>query len=217
MGIVVLANADQKDSAEFDIIHRIIEDFLDLERKTPGTRYISSDSLSVSFAKNATGRSISTRPLTLSLEHYAGTYISPGYPNITFCTPSSRSIDCKDVIKQFQLFEDVSISSTLYARIPSLWISYGRLRWKEGNSFALSGTNLFPHGYGSDESPFETWEAGEATAEFVVEQADSTGNLSSGIPRVLGLGIMDLSGEVTERSRLPGGIKERAEIWFTKV
>ncbi len=120
------------------------------------------------------------------------------------------------MINDFKPFDDVSSSHMLYARLPnSISISHVRLRQKHGDSFALSATNLFSHGYGLDESSFETWDptSQEATAEFVVEEAD----ISNKNPRrVLGLGLMDLSGELTERRRL-NSVEQRAEVWFTKL
>ncbi|PSR76801.1 hypothetical protein PHLCEN_2v8182 [Hermanssonia centrifuga] len=215
LGVVILSNADNKHSSELAIIYRIIEDFLGLDRKA-SVEYMSTTSSQPLSGKPLPQESMSPRPLTLPLNDYAGTYVSPGYPNITLCASSSSTEDCEDVINDFKSFDDVSSSPMLYARLPnSISISHVRLRQKHGDSFALSATNLFPHGYGLDESPFETWDptSQEATAEFVVEEAD----ISNKSPRrVLGLGLMDLSGELTERRRL-NSVEQRSEVWFTKL
>ncbi len=212
LGIVMLANADEKHGSQLAVGFRIIENFLGMEQREAGP-YISairSQSLPV-----APQTPIKLRPQMLSLKRFEGTYINPGYPNITVCAPSSDSSECENVMNDFKLCDGVLRSSTLYARIDNVWISHARLHHKTGESFALLGTYLFPHGYGHDTSPFETWETGQfdVTAEFMVDEVDTR----SENPRVLGLGIMDLSGELTERSWSGGSIEQRADVWFAKV
>lgn len=148
----------------------------------------------------------------LPLEAYAGTYVDPGYPNITLCAPTSNTVDCQLALEQFAHFENIT-SQSLYAIVPSMWASHARIRHKEGNVFALSGTYLFPHGYGKDASPFEAWEEGtvDATAEFVVEE------IADGGAKVVGVGLRGLVGETTNRERIGGTIQEIAEVYWVKV
>ncbi|KAG2045717.1 hypothetical protein BDR06DRAFT_1015375 [Suillus hirtellus] len=71
-----------------------------------------------------------------------------------------------------------------------------------GNTFVIQYTSLFPEGYGRDSTLFETAEIGtsEATADFVVEDG-----------KVVGFGLFDLVGQVTERERMHTTAKDRAE------
>lgn len=210
-------------------IYRIVEDYLGLKR-THSSRLLSlrrqeartsssSHNITLHNRVNTTEDSTVRLSPPLPLEEYAGTYVDPGYPNITFCAPNAvgNSLECQFALEQFAHLENVTHSQTLYIIIPSIWLSHGRAHYKETEGrthvFGLSGTYLFPHGYGKDTSPFETWHEGdnEVALEFVLEEEEA------GKVRVVGAGLRGLVGEMTERERIGGSVQETAEVWFVKV
>ncbi|OJA11009.1 hypothetical protein AZE42_11311, partial [Rhizopogon vesiculosus] len=119
--------------------------------------------------------------LELPLEEFSGTYTDPGYGTFTFCSPSSSSSHCQQVITNFTAVDSVQSSAPsspqLLAAWPRVWTSHIRAVHQSGNKFVLLWTALFPEGYGRDSTPFETAEIGtsEATAEFVVEDGKVVG------------------------------------------
>ncbi|KAJ3521764.1 hypothetical protein NM688_g8973 [Phlebia brevispora] len=214
LGFVALANADGKNEQELTIIYRIIEDYLGLPRKY--SPQLTSDSQSKAAVDKSTTSSDDhalTPPPPLSLEDYAGVYVNLGYPNMTLCAPTSDSPQCKQALEAFSHFEDVKHSQTLYAIVPSIWISHARLRHVKETTFDLSGTYLFPHGYGKNETAFETWELGDsgAVAEFVLEE------LLGGGSKVVGVGLRGFVGETTMLERAGGTVEETADVYFTKA
>ena len=214
LGIVALANADVKHIYELTVIYRIIEDYFGLERKYSSRLLDQAAEKTQSLGSHAHnhGPEIRSSP-PLPLDAYAGTYHDLGYPSITLCAPTSLSPECKLTLKQFSLFENVTEHRGLYAIVPSMWVSHARIRHKEGNIFSLSGTYLFPHGYGKDTSPFETWEgdSAEATLEFVVQETEDEE------AKVAGVGLRGLVGERTNRERIGGTIEEIAEVYWVKA
>lgn len=210
LGIVTLANGDEKHKQELAVIYRIIEDYLRLPHKE--SERLSNET----FTSNETAKPIpaaadNKTSLTLSLGDYAGHYYDPGYGSLTFCAPSpSPPPECTSVLHDFAHFYDTANSSTpeLYTTISAVWISHFRLAHKFADVFELHGTFLFPHGYGEDTSPFETNETGERppTAEFWVEDG-----------KVKGIALNGLVGETTERQRTGGSIEDTAEVWLEKV
>ena len=213
LGFVTLGNADAKHAHELVAIYRIIEDYLGLDRKY-STHLISElraqnepNDKQVDDIHPPSGRARATAP-PLPLAAYAGIYGDPGYPNITLCIWTSNSPECTAALEDFAHFEDITDSQTLYAIIPSAWVSQGRAWHKEGNRFALAATLLFPHGYGKDQSPFEMGDDGELPAEFVLDESGS---------KVLGVAVNGFVGETTELQRIGGTVEETAEVYLRKL
>ncbi|KAG1735692.1 beta-lactamase/transpeptidase-like protein [Suillus paluster] len=150
--------------------------------------------------------------LQLAVEAFSGTYANPGYGVLSFCSPSSSSSYCRDVISDFTAVDAAQSSAPnspqLLAAWPRVWASHIRAVHQSGNTFSVQYTSLFPEGYGRDSTPFETAEIGtsQATAEFVVEDG-----------KVVGFGLVGLVGQLTERERTHTTVKDRAEVWFDKV
>jgi len=69
-------------------------------------------------------------------------------------------------------------------------------------------TALFPNGYGNDTTPFEMSETAGymAKAKFVVEEG-----------KVVGFGLVGTVGQMTERERLGGSVKDVADVWLERV
>lgn len=154
------------------------------------------------------------------LELYAGTYFNAGYGkgNLTLCTQASDSKHCKQVINDFSSFPKEGASSLLYASLPTIWSSHARLQYAGNDTFNNQITYLFPNGYGKDKSPFEANEEGESegTVRFVVNRVkDSNGVVTA--EEVLGFGLFDTVGAVTDREKKGGSIEETADVWFEKV
>lgn len=218
LGIVTLANGDGKHQQELAVVYRIIEDFLGLEHKE------SDRMLEIALQdkgrqkedrdEDSTKEIASPAPPSLPLEAYAGTYFDPGYGKFTLCAPSADPSEaCEDILRKWSFFENTTDATraVLYTAIGSAWNTHLRLEHKDGDKFALSGTALFPEGYGKDKSPFRLEEGDAAApAEFMVE--DGTEGA-----KVLGVALNGLVGETTEAQRIGGTIEQTAEIWLKRV
>ena len=216
LGVVVLANADAMHIQEHTIIYRLIEDYLGLQRThSARLRKMLEDEATNKVVQNTRAAQTSTSAgPPLPLDAYAGTYVDPGYPVMTLCSGESTSSACRDALDKFAHFENVTTPDTLYAIVPGTWISHARVKHSKDNTFYLTGTYLFPNGYGKDTSAFETWEDGteEATLEFVTED-----DLTGGAPTVIGVGVRGMVGETTNLERIGGTVEETAEVYFRKV
>lgn len=212
LGMVILANADEKALAVRDISYHIIEKGLGL-----------SDASAVSTEKEEDITRLNDeqqdekKDLSLELEDYAGTYFNAGYGTVTLCSPSSTSHLCNSVLSDFAPFEhfdsDAPAEPRLYAAFPRIWATHLRLIHQTGDDFGLVMTALFPGGYGQNTSAFETWESGtsEGTAMFIVEKVN-------GESRVKGFG-MTIHDEVLELRKQRGlvGVHALADAWFERV
>lgn len=218
IGIVILANADEKHSQELAVAYRIIEDYLGLDHKA-STRYASTSppgtntSLTLQPEPQIPASTMSSvsNGHALPLQHYTGKYTNVGYPTLVFCDPkSSRDVlECQSVLETFALLDDFSSSNdTLYCAIPSLWASHARIRRIQGNLFEMTASSVFLEGYGKDKSPFEAPEKGEpgVNVQFVIDGDD-----------VRGFAMNGFVGETTERERRGGTAEETAEVWYAKA
>ena len=106
---------------------------------------------------------------------------------------------------------DKSGAERLYASFPRLWCSHLRLTRRtdtaDDGAFTLEATTLYPAGHGRVRTPFE---AVSRTAHAYFAFDPTTGC-------VVGLGLVGLLGEVSERQRHGRTIEEKAEVWFVKV
>ncbi|KAG1877404.1 beta-lactamase/transpeptidase-like protein [Suillus subluteus] len=207
IGVVVFANGRDKATPVMNISNRIIDVALNLRSKlSPPIKPDPSDK------KLITPPNENVVDLELALEEFTGTYSNAGYGAITFCSPSSSSSYCHDVISDFTAVDagksTAPQSVQLFAAWPRIWSSHIRGVHRSGNTFVVQCISLFPEGYGRDTTPFETSVMGssDATAEFVVEDG-----------KVVGFGFVGLVGQVTERERTHTTVKDRAEVWFDKV
>lgn len=213
---VVLANGGAKHQYELALTYRIVEDFLGLKRRE--SERLLATLRSIVANKTSSGASFtrphSARPPTLSLIEYAGTYHDPGYGNLTLCPPTPHPSDaCAPVLASWSHFENVSDTSApvLYTTLSSVWAANAQLTHRDKDVFSLGATDLFPHGFGKDKSPFmlediDAIDEAPLTVEFRVEDG-----------RVLGAAVNGFVGEVTERKRMGGSVVETAEVWLEKV
>jgi hypothetical protein len=223
LGIIAIANGDGRHYYELALVYRIIEDFLGLERKESARILHQLRGHSIDSEMHQSNHSITsavgakpTTPLSLPLHQYAGTYSDPGYGNLTLCTPTPHpSPACAPVLAAWAPFWNVTdpAADVLFAAISSVWISHILLVHKDGDTFSLDGTYLFPEGFGKDKSPFMTSEivGTSATVTFWVKHADEQQ------ASVVGAAINGFVGEQTERQRLGGSLAETAEVWLQKV
>jgi hypothetical protein len=203
LGVIALANADDKHTQELVVSYRVIEDFLRLSHLAS----MQDMSLSAAAESSFTGSGAGSLPLST----YKGTYSSPGYPTLTLCDSHTDNdvSQCTDVLRAYSALENLdSHNTTLYFAWPSVWTSHGRLQRREGDQFQFTATYLFPEGYGKNKTGFETAVNSEtrATVRFAISHGISTG-----------FGIFGLVGELTEQDRLGVTLEERAEIWFDRV
>lgn len=212
LGIVILINADEKQKQFMAILFKAVSDALGLSSTEEGNDIETlTDMVQRPSLEHKPSQDVKIEPLSLDIEQYSGTYADPGYGTFTLCSTSSPSAYCKSVISDFEPFEDYTNTSApvkLYAIANAVWGSHLRFTHTSGDAFDVALTALFPDGYGEDTSPFETWETGgnEATAKFVVED---------GV--VIGVGLMGMVGEMTERERIGGSVKDTAEVWLDRV
>ncbi|KAJ7292842.1 hypothetical protein C8J57DRAFT_1267254, partial [Mycena rebaudengoi] len=129
-GLVILDNS--KVSTTSDIEHAVADRILGL----------SIEPL-MPESPNGALRSSSSPPLDLF--EYTGTYMNPGYGNITICARESTSS-----VHGHRLG-----ASELYSPSPRFWSSHIRFTHVSENSFALATINLYINGYGADKTPFE--------------------------------------------------------------
>jgi hypothetical protein len=223
VGIVALANGDAKHQYELALIYRIIEDFLGLERKESErilhelhTHTADSKGQQADRSRTSEFGAKPTTPLSLPLHHYAGTYYDPGYGNLTFCAPTPHpSPACAPVLGAWAAFANVTDPATneLYVAVSSVWISHIRLTHTDGDAFGLSGTYLFPEGFGKDRSPFMSSETADTVGTVTFWVRDAGGPQAS----IIGAAINGFVGEQTERQRLGGSLAETAEVWLQRV
>ena len=219
LGAIAVANGDDKHDYELALLFRIIEDFLNLERKESSRlvkKLIGQPTVTGTNSRVATSKAKTPIvALSVPLDYYAGTYYDPGYGNITFCSPTPHpSTLCTPVLEAWSYFENTTNrgADVLYASIATVWISHLRLTHQSNNTFRLDGTYLFPHGYGRDTSPFQTSDTPEtyATVEFWVEGTGAEA-------KVFGAAINGFAKEMTERQRVGGNLADTAEIWLERV
>ncbi|KAI0075191.1 beta-lactamase/transpeptidase-like protein [Panus rudis PR-1116 ss-1] len=202
LGIVVLTNADEKYPYILELARHIIDNTLGLSSSAAVASPANPPASQVTPIFSSTAQNID------SLETFTGTYTDAGYGNLTLCAASSQSSHCQAVLDSFSPFEPDDKSSRLYAAFSSVWSSHIRLIHGHGDTWNITFTYLFPHGYGKDTSPFETFETGssQGMVQFVTK----------GKSEMVGFGLF-LVHEVTMRRRIGGTVEDIADVWFRKV
>ncbi|OBZ75017.1 hypothetical protein A0H81_05171 [Grifola frondosa] len=215
LGFVILANAGAKAHENDEIMYRIVDEVFGLPEK-PQVVVTPVEATSGEMLSCLNRAPRDRRGLSLALDEYAGTYHDPGYGAFTLCAPNSTSHYCSGVLGDFAPFEHFDSSPapvTLYVAWRRMWSTHARLVHRDGDAFGVTATALFPHGYGKNESAFETYEEGEAEgrAEFVFEEV-------KGVKKVKGLALMIDEHAVAARARQTRGtVEEIADAWFVKV
>ncbi|KAI0063209.1 beta-lactamase/transpeptidase-like protein [Artomyces pyxidatus] len=201
IGMVVLANADQKEAAITLISNATLRRALGLEDKFP----------LIDVSPQEASRSTSTlEPKeTPHLPPYdlTGTYLNEAYGTIVLCNTSSRSKHCDKVLADYRTVHGVAPPNDLFAEFRTLWSSHVHFTHAENNIWHIFPTYLFPEGYGRDTAPFSTEEVFGPSVNFVFEDRE-----------IVGFGLTGAVEEgPTVRQKEGGSVQYTSEVWFTKV
>ncbi|KAG1720360.1 uncharacterized protein EDB91DRAFT_1281425 [Suillus paluster] len=144
VGVVVFANGGDRATPVMNISNRIIDAALHL-RSQPSPLIMPEKKAITPQHEGVVG-------LQLAVEAFSGTYANPGYGVLSFCSPSSSSSYCRDVISDFTAVDAAQSSAPnspqLLAAWPRVWASHIRAVHQSGNTFSVQYTSLFPEGYG---------------------------------------------------------------------
>jgi hypothetical protein len=203
VGVILLANADDKQSYMVDIAGLVAEKTIG--RGTGTSSPSSSANVSTrSFTnlRRRTGepaREESTT--TLDGLDLAGTYCNAGYGTVELCSVHSSSSSCLSVLADFRSIDkSLSPNSTnLFVTLITTWTSHVLLTHTNDTQFIISIGSIYPEGYGKNSTPFSTLSPA-ARATFVVENQS-----------IVGFGISGISGVVRA-----GPVKEASDVWFDK-
>ena len=207
IGVVVLANADQKQPALDDITLIVLrklagytdESILANIAAHPPTRFRSRPSGARRSREEGPSATNDLPPNRLNL---TGTYDDVGYGTLTLCDASSWSDECRPVLDDFRLADEPSMDDPdrLFGSWPSTSTSHACFNPTDTpGRYLVNFGALYPTGYGRNTTPFVHWMA-HVTADFVVED---------GIVRGLGFsGIGEREGY--------GPVEENFDVWFSK-
>jgi hypothetical protein len=181
----------------------------------------------------------------LSLDQLASTYWNDGYGALTLCSSRSNSPYCKQIHAQFAAIDKIyrlpqRPERQLVAAWSRLVSSHIRLiphlsTGKDGlvsiNTsttivpFTMQLLDIFPMGYGVDQTPFEIEDAMDIEAEFVLGAATAFSSSSNGTLganwngkdegrkiEILGLGVRGLD---FAQERLPA--REGWDVYWHKI
>ncbi|KAH9180216.1 beta-lactamase/transpeptidase-like protein [Lactarius sanguifluus] len=199
VGVVSLANADEKQPALHDINIAVLRKLAsrtnesipdDLSAHT-STRFLSATSDSRRAREEGPSAIHEVPRLDLT-----GTYDDDGYGTFTLCDASSLSDECRPVLDDFRLADGPSKGDLngLFGSLPSVFTK-GHTRFNPTNTagqYLVDFGSLYPTGYGRNTTPFAHW-MGRATADFVVED---------GIVKGFGLSVY--------------GSEDNFDVWFSK-
>ncbi|OSC96792.1 beta-lactamase/transpeptidase-like protein [Trametes coccinea BRFM310] len=213
LGVVLLANMDDKADDVMSVLYRVIDEALDLPEDIgrgvgngiPQTPLLSTQKGYVT--------EVPPKPLPMPLEAYAGLYANIAYGNITLCTPANTSSYCSHVLAQFAPVEAASgehlPEARLYAAWQRVWSTHLRVLHTSANSFDLVLPALFPNGYGRNKSAFEYHDPVNSVGrvEFLV-----------GGRQVRGFALITEEDAAEARAaRTNGTIQEIGDAWFDKL
>ena len=206
IGIIVLANADSKETA-----------LLNITLAAAAIAFGSGDSSSPPANQSAASRrsklprraSLVARgddggaPAPSDVDLLTGTYYNAGYGTGELCSVRSSSPSCKSVLDAFHAI-DPSLapnSSDLFASWITLLSTHVRFAYTNDSQYLIYIGSIYAEGYGKNTTPFSTLDSG-ATAEFVVENG-----------KVSGFGWNDLG----NGGKRAGSVEETSDVWFAKV
>ncbi|KAM5537317.1 hypothetical protein V8D89_009047 [Ganoderma adspersum] len=210
LGVVVLVNTDEA-LAVFKILRKTLDDVLGTQLSE------TADSLAESFKtpsqQTPASQPMKVAPPSLDWAAYTGAYTSDdGYLPVTLCSSQSTSAHCQTVVSDFAALDNpTALATSLYSAFPTVWASHLRLRHFSGDTFNLTFTSLFPHGYGRNTSAFEGFAMGSAGAsvEFQVDKLKG---------KVKSFSLVIDPDACAARARKTGGaLSETADAWFSKV
>jgi hypothetical protein len=206
IGVIALANADDKDSPISDIIVAVAQKAFNITTSSasPTDGAPASPPTKRGWIADVTARSNTTSALSpLSLE---GTYYDAGYGSVLLCSVLSSSPSCQGVLADFHSVDkSLSPNSTdLFIPWDGVWERHIRFIRTNGSqfSYSISVGTIYPQGYGKNSTPFSTVTLAPSTAaEFVVENNT-----------VIGFGVSGID----EVERV-GTVEEASDVWFVKV
>jgi hypothetical protein len=206
IGVIALANADDKDSPISDIIVAVAQKAFN----TTTSSVSSTDEQPTSTAPptkrrwiaDVTARSNTTSVLSpLFLE---GTYYDAGYGSILLCSVLSSSPPCQSVLADFHSVDNSLSPNSTDLFVPWNGVTDKHIRFAHTNdsqySYSMSIGTVYPEGYGKNSTPFSDM-ISYATTEFVVENNT-----------VVGFGISGIDGV-----KRVGPVEEASDVWFVKV
>ena len=240
LGVVLLANMDEKQDDNMSILFRVIDEALGVPQ--PGlfplsscarcsrpsslirpANHVADPPLKIKTGTRTDYQSNATRhaplPLALSLDAYAGTYADPlgAYGNITLCaptrtSPTSTSAYCAHVLADFALVDE----STPPSASPSLFAAWPRV-WSSHVRLRHTEGNSFaltlPRLFP------EGFGRNTTPFEFYDSQL-SVGRAEFVVDdgRVVGFALItDEQAAAGRERRWSGSLKEVGDAWFGKV
>jgi hypothetical protein len=204
-GIIVLANADSKDTALLNITDAAAaiafgigdSSFPPANQSTPSRRSEQPRHASP-IARGDHGDA----PAPSDVDLLTGIYYNAGYGTGELCSVRSSSPSCKSVLDAFHAI-DPSLSPNspdLFASWITLLSTHVRFAYTNGSQYLIYIGSIYPQGYGKNITPFSTLDSG-ATAEFVEEHG-----------KVVGFGWNDITDDV----KRAGSVEETSDVWFFK-
>lgn len=159
-----------------------------------------------------------TTPPSLSLDKFAGTYVNPGYGNLTFCSPTAPSGTnvtsyCASTLSDFASINpnDTVAQDTLYAVTPRIVTHASMQRTcasPDGELFVLTLQSIYPQGFGRNTTAFSEGLPSVFPLIDVECVVDGDGET------VLGCGWLDSEpGDIVRT----GTVQERANVWWDKI
>jgi hypothetical protein len=214
VGLALLTNADASAVANDLIMRRVFRAAFGLPEDTdPGAALANVNNVR-NGAKTAAPAGVGGMPAPPPTDiDFTGAYAAAGYgPGFVLCNTSSTSAYCLETLANFRsvLGDGALRAADLFGAWPRLRSTHIWFVHQGGTRFALRPTNLYPRGYGKDESAFlfSTWmgEEGGPLVECVVEEG-----------AVRGCGLFGTVEQKTMWEKKGGSVEERAEAWFERA
>jgi len=197
VGVVLLANADEKQEALTNITIAIGKNSLRIPPSPPARKRTVSPPQhkrrADAMARTDNIRDVSSLDMT-------GTYLNDGYGPCRMCGAGSSSASCKKVLSDFQSVDkSLSPNSTdLFIPWDAVFVSHIHLTNKNGTLFSVSVGGIYPKGYGKNSTAFSTLKRTPLMIDFVVEKN-----------KVVGFGILHDADQ-------QGSVAQSADVWYVK-
>ncbi|KAI9067465.1 beta-lactamase/transpeptidase-like protein [Trametes sanguinea] len=213
LGVVLLANMDDKADDVMSVLYRVIDEALDLPENIERDVSDGIHQIRLFGTQKTYVAETHAEPLPMPLEAYGGLYANIAYGNITLCTPTNTSSHCSQVLAQFAPVEAASGAplpeERLYAAWQRVWSTHLRVVHRSANSFDLVLPALFPNGYGRNTTAFEYHDPVNSVGrvEFLVEDH-----------QVRGFALITEEDAADARAaRTNGTVQEIGDAWFDKL